>query len=87
MGKKYFVRIRLGSKQYRLRKNDISDTHFLKKRTLPPIPAFSASPKVIASDLEPDNTSFSEACFRRNEESVEEWETGAVSERRLEEVD
>lgn len=40
MGKKSFVRVMVGTKQYRLNRSDITRTHFIKKSPKPALPQF-----------------------------------------------
>ena len=39
---KCFVTIKTYCKRYRVRKDDMKEIHFLKRRCLPPIPEFSS---------------------------------------------
>ena len=86
MGKKSFVRVLVGKKQYRLDRSDITRTHFIKKRVVPPIPYFSMSVKSDDSNLDLENTTFYDVCFKREESSEDEWEVAAVGLARREEL-
>jgi len=78
MGKKSFVRIVVGSKQYRLNRSDITRTHFIKKRVVPRVPSFFMGAKHDDFSLELENTSFYDVCFKREESSEDECEVEAV---------
>lgn len=77
MGKKSFVRVLVGKKLYRLDRSDITRTHFIKKKAVPPVPCFFKSVRNNDCDLELENTTFYDVCFKREESSEDEWE-GAV---------
>jgi hypothetical protein len=40
MGKKSFVRVSVAAEEFRLRRDDIRRTHFIRRRTLPPLPSY-----------------------------------------------
>ena len=83
MGKKCFVRVNVGGKQHCLSRSDITRTHFIHKRTLPPLPAFTSPARTIDSDLELENTTFLDVCFKREESSEDEWQaTASAADRR-----
>ena len=58
MGKRLFVRIDINSKQIKVDKRDILQTHFLKKRRdrkVPAYPSLLSLPKYFNSDAECDS--------------------------------
>ena len=79
MGKKSFVRVVVGSREYRLSRSDITRTHFIKKRTVPRVPSFCADAKRDDFSLELENTNFYDVCFKGEESSEDECEVDAVN--------
>ena len=79
MGKKSFVRVVVGSREYRLSRSDITRTHFIKKRTVPRVPSFCADAKREDFSLELENTNFYDVCFKGEESSEDECEVDAVN--------